>query len=158
MLNLYKFFNRLITGAFEFFHGNVRGYSRARIISTVEVEHKGSLYNLSVEDDETYVVGGLLVHNCRSTTTASLTPDSGIDFGADATRSAQFGPVSADTQYYDWLDNQTDAYQLDTLGPTGYKVFKDKGPEWYRKNSITPTFAPIGVKELEKKAQLQLDD
>ena len=36
------------------------------VVCITRLPHSSPLYNLSVEDDETYVAGGIVVHNCRS--------------------------------------------------------------------------------------------
>jgi len=37
-----------------------------KIKSIKKIKYKGKMYNLAVEDDETYIAEGIIVHNCRS--------------------------------------------------------------------------------------------
>jgi len=36
------------------------------IITSIEVPCQGKVFNLAVEEDETYLAEGVIVHNCRS--------------------------------------------------------------------------------------------
>lgn len=44
----------------------------ATVITIAEVDYNGKLHNLAVEDDETYVADGIIVHNCRTTTVMAM--------------------------------------------------------------------------------------
>ncbi len=46
------------------------------IKSIKKVPFKGSVYNLAVENDETYIAEGTVVHNCRSLLIAILVGES----------------------------------------------------------------------------------
>lgn len=47
-------------------HGKPHGWTEASIISNVIVNYNGKVFNLAVEDDETFMASNVLVHNCRS--------------------------------------------------------------------------------------------
>jgi ribosomal protein L12E/L44/L45/RPP1/RPP2 len=47
--------------------GKVYGWKPSTIIMIADEEYNKNVYNLAVEEDETYLAEGLIVHNCRST-------------------------------------------------------------------------------------------
>jgi SPP1 gp7 family putative phage head morphogenesis protein len=69
--------------------------------------------------------------NCRSTTVPITKSwrELGIDVDeiSGLTRSSMNGQVPADTTYFDWLSGQTSAIQLEVLGPTRLKLWKQGG-------------------------------
>lgn len=96
----------------------------------VEYHYCGYVYNLSVEDDETYLANGVLVHNCRSSSVAAL--DDSFDFLSEgATRSARdkdgVTSVDADLGYYNWMKKQPAAFQDAALGKSWGKLLRDGG-------------------------------
>ena len=88
--------------------------------------------------------------NCRSTTIADLDPK--FEFLSQGrTRAAEFGPVKGTTQYYQWLNRQTKSVQVEVLGPTRAKLFRDGGltPERFRQLQLDKTFAPTTLKYIQ---------
>lgn len=53
------------------------GWVPTTIMTIAEVDVKGNVWNLAVEEDETYIAGGVIVHNCRSI----LLPVTRLDVG-----------------------------------------------------------------------------
>jgi SPP1 gp7 family putative phage head morphogenesis protein len=47
-------------------HDSSSGWVPTAIISIVDEEYKGNVWNLAVEEDETYLAENVIVHNCRS--------------------------------------------------------------------------------------------
>lgn len=94
--------------------------------------------------------------NCRSTTLPVL--DERLAFlSKGSTRSGEFGPVSADTNYYDWLKQQDKATQRAVLGPTRAKLFQKSGmtADRFRALQFDKNFAPLsleGMRKLEPEA------
>jgi SPP1 gp7 family putative phage head morphogenesis protein len=90
--------------------------------------------------------------NCRSTTIPDLGP--AFDFlDKGATRSAQFGPVSADQSYYDWLKRQPKPFIEDSLGKTRAKLFVDGGmtTDEFAQLNVGKNFEPLTLKEMREK-------
>lgn len=91
------------------------------------------VYNLSIDEDETYIANGFLVHNCRSTTAplfkedVKVKGDKLIKQDLDGTRASIDGQVSADLTYNDWLKRQTKAFQVDVLGKQKAELFRKGG-------------------------------
>lgn len=93
----------------------------------VEYHYSDYVYNLSVEDDETYVADGFLVHNCRSRTTPIVKSwrELGVDMDEfKSTRASLDGQIPEDMTYQKWLEKQSVARQDDILGPTKGKLFR----------------------------------
>ena len=89
--------------------------------------------------------------NCRSTTIPVL--DEKYSFlSKGRTRSAEDGPVSAKTEYYDWLKRQNKQDQIDVLGPKRAKLFRDGGlsAEKFRALQFDKNFAPLTLSEMQK--------
>ena len=59
------------------------------IISIADVKYKRRVWNLAVSEDETYVAGGVIVHNCRSLLVPILT---GEDFELSKMPSSSMQP------------------------------------------------------------------
>ena len=90
--------------------------------------------------------------NCRSTTVAVL--GSEFDFLKEgATRSAEFGPVSAKKTYYSWLKDQPASFQKEVLGPTRARLFRDGGlsAEKFSELNLGRTFKPLTLDEMRLK-------
>jgi len=128
------------------------------IVSSISiVGHNKEVYNLEVEEDNTYLVDNIVVHNCRTrrigvqkgaeltgTRAAMSAKESGEEAfnKRDAARRKAsqvryrgrkdnniFKPeqINANTTYDAWLRSQPDYYIKDTLGATKYKLFKEGG-------------------------------
>ena len=88
---------------------------------------------------------------CRSTTTPVLDPKFSF-LSKGRTRSAEQGPVSSETTYYDWLKRQDKQAQIDVLGPKRAKLFRDGGltAEKFRTLQFDKNFAPLTLAEMRK--------
>ena len=90
--------------------------------------------------------------NCRSTTLPLTNPK--YDFlDEGATRSGEFGPVSAKDGYYDWLKRQDRSVVVDALGEKRAKLFLDGGltPERFRQLQFDRNFEPLTLDEIKAK-------
>ena len=94
--------------------------------------------------------------NCRSTTIPVL--DEKFKFlSAGRTRSGEFGPVTKDTNYYDWLKRQKESDQVAVLGAKRAILFRDGGltPDKFRALQFDKSFTPLtldGMKAIEPEA------
>jgi len=89
--------------------------------------------------------------NCRSATIPVL--DSKFDFiSKGRTRSAEDGPVSAKTTYYDWLKRQDKKTQVEVLGPTRATLFRDGGmsAKRFKDLQFDKNFEPLTLDEMQK--------
>lgn len=141
------------------------------------VEYKGMVYNLEVEEDNSYVASGIVAHNCR---TAIVTlaegqdaPDGtraavgGQDDGAEAFERKQnrtnkkfkyrgkkdqdvfkVGQIPAGTNIDTWLRSQPDWYIESTLGPTKAKLFREGGMKLSKFTDATQR--PLTIPELRE--------
>ncbi|MFW0776128.1 MAG: minor capsid protein [Rickettsiales bacterium] len=90
--------------------------------------------------------------NCRTTITPEI--DGRMSFlRKDAKRAAEGGPVSSESQYYDWLKRQSAAYQDEVLGKTKGKIFRNAGLTTKEfKNLLTNRFGQeLTLDELKNK-------
>lgn len=140
MVNLYK--------ALYFFIANkFRHFRNSTIIKVVEHEYDGYVYNLSIDEDETYIADGFVVHNCRSqripvTKSWSELGFDGLDedqplntrpFVADKRRvkdipksqRAQVIGTTKEKSYNDWLKTQPREFVEETLGKAKAKLYLD---------------------------------
>lgn len=76
------------------------------------------LWNLSVQDDETYVADGIVVHNCRSTTLAVIK-------GAEVSEAEQKSQPLTMQSMGAWLTAQPVTTQNQILGATRAQLFRD---------------------------------
>lgn len=89
--------------------------------------------------------------NCRSTTTPLTDPK--YDFLDEGkTRSAEFGPVSAKQDYYDWLKRQDRKVVEEALGKKRGKLFLDGGmsAERFRELQFDRNFEPLTLEEMRR--------
>jgi SPP1 gp7 family putative phage head morphogenesis protein len=100
------------------------------LCQVIAVERKafhGMVYNLETGGGF-YVAGGLIVHNCRSTTIPVLKSwrQLGIDLGEApaGTRASMDGQVAGTVTYGDWLEQQTQERQDEALGPARARLFR----------------------------------
>jgi len=95
--------------------------------------------------------------NCRSTTSPLFKDEVEINAKGELSkkdnlggvRSSLDGPVNADLNYNDWLGKQTKEFQIEALGPTKAKLFRDgdmKVSQFTNRDNM-----PLTIKELEKK-------
>lgn len=166
VISLYNIFNKFICNFFHCVPACNKWFTLS-CTSIVEYHYKGWVYNLSVEDDETYVANGILVHNCRSSTSPVLNKRYKLDDSVNtrASRGVEGGQqVNADVTYYGWLKEQGAqgpngrAFVLDTLGNERGKLFLDGGlsAEKFKQLTLDELFQPIPLDVLRKKQSLQL--
>lgn len=113
-------------------------FQHAGIIHVTRVAYEGTVYNLAVENDETYIVGGIVVHNCRSVmapitkswaqiieeTTGKKVSVSEV---SPTVRASMDGFVPATQTYELWLRNKertTPGFALTKLGRDRYNLWK----------------------------------
>lgn len=88
---------------------------------------------------------------CR-TTTAAVVSDEFAFLDKGATRSSATGPVDAKQSYYDWLKTQDEHFQIDALGPTRAKLFRNGGlsAERFAQLNLGTNFEPLTLAEMRK--------
>lgn len=89
--------------------------------------------------------------NCRSTTIPIL--DDKFSFlSKGRTRSGEQGPVDADQSYYDWLNGQDEATQIEVLGESRAKLFRDGGltAEQFRELQFDKNFVPLTLPQMQE--------
>jgi SPP1 gp7 family putative phage head morphogenesis protein len=59
--------NQILDGGFvRQVHNGFSGFVRAAVVKIAEVDYTHPVWNIAVQDDESYVANGIVVHNCRS--------------------------------------------------------------------------------------------
>lgn len=100
------------------------------MVRVVTREYDGPVYNMQVEEDESYTVGGAVVHNCMCSafSVVTATPDEVVDGLRDMMRDAdEVGltpiqtPVDGDAFTRMLLDAAVFALLLDALAELGLK-------------------------------------
>lgn len=88
---------------------------------------------------------------CRSTTAPYFKDDVEL-FGEGATRSSADGPIAAETNYYDWLKTQPEAFQNDAIGPVRGKLLREGGlsSKEFADLQLDRNFQPITLDEMKK--------
>jgi len=151
MFYINKLFNLLIS------NHNKTPWIAATCSDTVEYHYSGMVYNLAVSEDETYIAGGIVVHNCRSSTTAVLA-DKYKEISKGRTRTqrdpetGKIGRTSAETSYYDWLKRQPASVQNSIIGPTRGLLLRNGGISSNRlaELQIGKNFEPLTLDEMRK--------
>lgn len=94
-------------------------------------------------------------YQCRTTYTAALDERYAV-LSTDATRASKSGPVDADLTYYEWLKQQPKEFQVDVLGPTRAKLFREGGlsPERFGRLQVDRHFRPLTLAEIKEKEPL----
>lgn len=100
------------------------------------------VYNLAVEEDETYLAEGLVVHNCRTTLVpvlksweqlqkeAKQDPELGQKLDAvekkmgPGTQASMDGQVAGDLTYQQWLKDQPEERQIAVLGRNRWQLWR----------------------------------
>ncbi len=108
----------------------VNHFNTSIISDITTVAHNEMVANLEVEEDQTYLVDGIIVHNCRSV----LTPitksyrELGLDIpeAPPGTRASDEGQVPASTTMAQFLKSKPKAYVDDLLGPGRADLWRDK--------------------------------
>lgn len=99
----------ILNKIYNFFIGRIFShFFSSTIIRSVEVDYEGYVYNLSIEDDETYLANDIIVHNCRSLRVMLVERKYEIP-GLEGTRASETGQVSANLSYRGWLKLQPKA-------------------------------------------------
>ena len=99
---------------------------------------------------------------CRSSTGPIFDPKLGIDRSRGkrgAAGSKGRGQVSAKTNYYTFLKNQSVEFQDDVLGPTRAKLLRDGGltADEFSRLTVDQKFRPLTLAEMRKKNPLAFD-
>ena len=98
--------------------------------------------------------------NCRSTTIPILSDEFSF-LSRGRTRSSmpatgenvsQRGAISANSSYYDWLNNQNEQTQIDVLGRDRARLFRDGGltRERFRELQFNSNFEPLTLAEMRE--------
>nr|DAG80644.1 MAG TPA: minor capsid protein [Caudoviricetes sp.] len=117
-----------------------------------EADFCGHVYNLENEQNW-YLANGIIAHNCRSTTAPVISSEFDfLDKGAKrAAKGADGGTqVSADTTYYEFLEQQPAWFVDEALGPVRGKIFRNSGisPEEFRVISVDGFGNPLTLKQM----------
>lgn len=113
--------NRIISGVY----GDV---FEDRVIEVKRYKFSGHVYNLQT-DDSFFVANGIITHNCRCTivpVTKSF-KELGLDIEEiePQFRASMNGQVPAKTTYAEWLKSQPKDFQIEVIGPTRAKLFRN---------------------------------
>jgi len=91
-----------------------------------------TLYNFSVEDDESYIANGMVSHNCRCTyvpltkSWKQLEKEERVKPGVSELTKGAFTGDALDVMTYDqWLKTLSAEEQIDILGPARYKLWDE---------------------------------
>jgi hypothetical protein len=119
------------------------GYKRIDGLAASEVNHficdkisdigivgyDEDVFNIAVEEDETYLVDGVVVHNCRSVTIPVLKSfaEMGIDLPelSPSTRASMDGQVAAGFTFEEFLEKKGKAFQDRQLGPGRAQLWRE---------------------------------
>jgi hypothetical protein len=94
---------------FQINHAGLPSVFKTSTIISIDVKnYDGFVYNLAVDDDESYVAEGIIVHNCRSSMLL-VTMNGGPIRQEDASQ---------------WLRRRDAAYQDEVLGPARGRMFR----------------------------------
>ena len=99
-----------------------------RIVSIRVLRH-GMVPVFNFETDSGwYVAGGIVCHNCRSTSIPIIKDFEKLGLRQrEGTRASQGGPVPRGTTYLEWLKSQSAERQDQVLGPTRGEMFRAGG-------------------------------
>jgi SPP1 gp7 family putative phage head morphogenesis protein len=161
MLSVQEELNRLFAnheGKYEFTEFEVS------VIKKWKVRRPKRLYNFSVEEDESYIVQGFVVHNCRCTT-APITKSWAELAGTDSPlskkqlgildsipvgqRSSMNGQVSGNVTYNEWLKSQPVDIQQEILGPGKFRLWSENKLDMV--DLVNNNGSPLTIKELQAK-------
>lgn len=90
--------------------------------------------------------------NCRSTTVA--VPEKKFEILEEGqTRASKDGYVPAGQTYYQWLKKQPKAFQIDVLGPTRARLFREGGlsADKFARMNLDRNFNPLNLEEMKLK-------
>lgn len=87
------------------------------------VEHKGMVYNLEVKDDHTYLINGIVTHNCRTIIGYLLFGQDSFE-GTRASKGSDGGEqIKATTPLAKFLRTQSKQFVFETLGKRKGELF-----------------------------------
>jgi SPP1 gp7 family putative phage head morphogenesis protein len=95
---------------------------------------------------------------CRSSTAAEINPKYRYLKNSDK-RNTSSGAVNADLDYYTWLKTQPKAFQLEVLGKTRTKLFRDGGltAKQFKDLQLDKNLRPITLEEFRKLSPQSFD-
>jgi hypothetical protein len=103
-------------------------FSHDEVVSLELQNYKYHVFDLEVQCDASYVASGVVVSNCRSSSTPVLKSYRELGIPIDeisaSTRASMDGEVPAETTYSEWIAKQSAARQDEVLGPTRGKLFR----------------------------------
>jgi hypothetical protein len=103
-------------------------FGHDKIISLDMQTYNGNLYDLEVDEDCSYVAGGIVVSNCRCTVTTKTKSfaDLGLDMPepAPSERASGYGPMPGDLNFNDWLAGKDAAFRKEYLGAGRAELFE----------------------------------
>lgn len=122
-----------------------------------------TLYNFSVEEDESYIAKGFVVHNCRSTTIPVLKSWAELlkskkmsekqikvlENMSQGMRDTINGPIPMNMTYNDWLLTQPISLQKEILGPGKWKLWSEN--KLTVSDLVDNSGLPLTIKELQAK-------
>lgn len=98
--------------------------------------------------------------NCRSTvvpvTKTFRELGLNIDEIGPGTRASMDGPVAGDLTYFEWLKTQSEAFQIEALGPERTQLFRDGGlnADEFARLQLGKNFEPLTLQEMRERAPL----
>jgi len=113
------------------------------------------VYNLSVSKDETFLVNGIVVHNCRTILIPvlkdwdNMQPGSRPAGASPRTQSSLDGEVAGDLKYSDWIKGKDDSFARDVLGASKFELWK--AGKLKLSQLIDQTGRPLTVAELRER-------
>lgn len=135
-----------------------RHFYHSTIIQIVEVEYSGMDYNLSIDEDETYIADGFLVHNCRSALTYEVDDRFKLDdsetkkassFEVDGKRDPK--PIDSDSIYYENLKRLSAKDQDAAIGPTLGKALRKMNATEFAKMTGDSMNRPLTIAQMKLK-------
>lgn len=103
------------------------GFVHDRILSLAVQKYDGYVYDLEVADDASYVANGIVVSNCRSTSTPVLKSWRELGFDHDelpgSSRASMDGQIPEETTYAQWLRGKDFDFVADVLGVDKARLF-----------------------------------
>lgn len=107
----------------------INHFNTCKIKDISIVAYNRDVFNLAVQDDETFLINDVIVHNCRSVlvpitkTFRELGLD--IDEIKEGTRASDEGQIKASTTFTEFLSGKSKEYQDDLLGKGRADLWRD---------------------------------
>jgi len=101
-------------------------------------------------------------YRCRSSQTAIVKDEFLVEI-EDPTRSARSGEtgksinVSADLNYYEYLQTQSKEFQIQALGKSKQAILERRGATWFKKNNVNKYFKPLTLQQLKELDDIQIN-